>query len=404
MHYTIGIDRKGTVYKHMPYNFDEIIDRAGTHSIKQEAGRKINPSLPEGYIPLWIADMDFACPQPVLDAMRRRLDRRILGYTTMDDPAYEAAVTGWMKRRYGWDIRPEWLSFSSGIVTALYAAVECLTSPGDAVLLMTPAYHPFDDAIRRYGRRPLYSRLNADAGYYTIDWADFESKARRAGCTMLFLSSPHNPTGRVWTEEELWRIGEICFQNHVFVISDEIHADLIRLGQKHIPLAKLFPDASQLITCTAPSKTFNLAGNRHANLIIADPEVRRRWEKTAICGHPGALTVDATIAAYTECDGWLDALRAYLDGSFAMLEKALKARLPGAVFRIPEGTYLAWINFSALGLTDEALRDRISRAGVFAQFSGEFVDHDAGCMRLNMASPRAVLAEALDRICTALGS
>ncbi|MDO4571868.1 MAG: MalY/PatB family protein [Clostridia bacterium] len=386
----------------MPYDFDELIDRSGTHSIKYEAGKKRRPPLPEDHIPLWVADMDFACPEPILEAMRKRLDRRILGYTSTDDALYCEAVTGWMRRRYGWNIRPEWLSFSSGIVTALYAAVDCLTGPGDEVLVMTPAYHPFDLAIRRYDRRPLYTRLKSRGGHYTIDWEDFEDKARRKSCTLLFFCSPHNPTGRVWTEEELRRVGEICIQKGVFIVSDEIHADLLRLGQRHIPLAKLFPDAPRMITCTAPSKTFNIAGNRHANLIIPDPDIRRMWNERANCGHAGALTVDATIAAYTQCDGWLDALRAYLDGSFQMLDATLKARLPKAVYRIPEGTYLAWIDFSRLGLSDERLNELISEAGVFAQFAGDFVDNAAGCMRLNMASPRAVLEEAFARIVRAL--
>lgn len=388
----------------MPYNFDEIIDRQGTYSIKMDAGRKLNPCLPDDYIPLWIADMDFACPDPILAAMRRRLDRRILGYTAADGEAYLDAVVQWMKRRYAWDIRPEWISFSSGIVPALFAAVDCLTQLDDAVLMMTPAYQPFYAAVKRHGRKPLYSPLLSDGGYYSIDWADFESKARRSDCTMLFLCSPQNPTGRVWTAEELRRIGEICFSNGVFVVSDEIHADLIRLGQTHIPFAKLFPDETRLLTCTAPSKTFNIAGNRHANLVIPDKALKSRWDAMAGGGHPGALTVDATIAAYTECDDWLDALRAYLDGSFAMLDKTLRERLPKAIFSVPEGTYLAWINFSQLGLTDERLNECVSRAGVFAQFAGSFVDNDAGCMRLNMASPRQVLAEAINRICKALES
>ncbi len=386
----------------MQYNFDEIIDRSGTHSIKLDKGREMNPYLPEKYIPLWIADMDFACAEPILEAIRQRLEKRILGYTMMDEPVYQDAVAGWMKRRYGWDIQPEWLCFSSGVVTALHAAVECLTGPDDAVLVMTPAYHPFYDAMKRCGRKPLYSRLLSESGYYSIDWDDFEQKASLPDCTMLFLCSPQNPTGRVWSEDELRRIGEICFSNHVFVVCDEIHADLIRVGQRHIPLAKLFPNESRLITCTAPSKTFNIAGNRHANLVISDPEIRNRWEEKTVCGHPGALTVDATIAAYTQCDDWLDQLRAYIDGSFALLDDTLKERLPKAVFRIPEGAYLAWINFSKLGLSDKRLEELISRAGVQAQFSGDFVDNDQGCMRLNMASPRSVLAEAFDRICSAL--
>lgn len=386
----------------MQYNFDEFIDRAGTNATKYAAARRVNPHLPEEFIPMWIADMEFACASPILEAMRARLDRRILGYSSVETPAYFDAVTGWMRRRFGWEIEPEWITFSCGVVASFYAAVQILTKPNDRVLLMTPAYHPFDDAIVALGRAPLYSPLIERDGYYTVDWDDFAAKAADPRCTLFFLCSPHNPTGRVWTTEELTRIGEICFANNVFVVDDEIHADLLRAGVRHTPLAKLFPAESRIVTCTSPSKTFNIAGNRHANLIIPDESVRATFADNAYCGHLGAFGIDATIAAYNECEDWLMQLNAYLDESFAVMDAFFKRRLPKARFRIPEGTYLGWVDLSELGLSEDALDRLVSGAGVFVQFGKDFVSNADCHARINIACPRKTLLAALERICDAL--
>lgn len=385
----------------MKYNFDEIIDRRGSNSIKID-GWEGNPYLPEGSIPMWIADMDFAVPEPILAAMHARLKKRILGYSSCYDPAFFDAVTGWMKRRFDWDVNPDSIVFSSGIVCTINACVEHLTASREGVILMTPAYHPFGDAVAAYGRKPFFSKLIDNDGYYTIDYADLEEKARSPRNTLLFLCSPQNPTGRVWTATELARIGDICFSNNVFVVSDEIHADLVRTGVEHIPFAKLFPNEKRLITCTAPSKTFNIAGNQLANIVIPDEKLRQVWKKKEWTGLPNPLSIDATIAAYNECERWLEELKRYLDKNFLFLRDYLAANLPAARFRIPEGTFLAWVDFSAFGLPDAELRRRISEAGVYAEFAGEFVAHDAGRMRLNIACPRAVLEEGLRRIVLAL--
>lgn len=386
----------------MTYDFDELISRAGTNSCKYEDGPKMNPYLSKDAIPLWVADMDFACAEPILAAMRRRLDKRILGYSSIVEPAYYEAVTGWMQRRFGWETDPEQIVFSSGVVASLFAAVQILTKPGDEVLLMTPAYAPFNRAADTLERTLLYSRLVDDHGYYTVDWADFEQKAARKTCKLFFLCSPQNPTGRVWTEEELRRIGDICFDNDVFVVDDEIHADLTRIGVHHTPLAKLFPKEKRIVTCTSPSKTFNIAGNRHSNLFVPDPAIREQFAHNAYCGHPGALGIDANIAAYNECEDWLDQLRAYLDGNFALLERMLKERLPKAVFRIPEGTYLAWVNLKPLGLPEERLNERVSKGGVFVQFGRDFVDNGDCRARINLACPRSVLETGINRLCDSL--
>ena len=387
----------------MQYDFDRIIDRTGTRCIKADFPHLTDPSLPEDALLLWVADMDFACPPPILDALRRRLDREILGYTHMDDPAYRDAVTGWFNRRHGWDFPGEQIVFSSSVVSALYQSVRLLTSPGDRILLMTPAYHPFADSAAAFGREILFSRLlEQPDGTYLIDWEDFERKASDPACTLFFLCSPQNPTGRVWTRDELRRIGEICFAHGVFVVADEIHCDLTRLGTEHIPFASLFPDETRLITCTSPSKTFNIAGTRHANLIIPDPALRRRWKNDGLTGHTGVFGPVAVISAYTECDVWLDELRAYLDGNFRLLHSVLETELPGVLCPVPEGTYLAWPDFSALGLDESELKQRISSRGVYIQYASEFVDHGDGHARINLAAPRSVIRSAAERICAAL--
>ena len=385
------------------YNFDEIIDRTGTHSIKYEAGRQTNPYLPQEYIPLWVADMDFAAAPPILAAMRRRLDRRIFGYTELGDDCRNS-VCNWMLRRYGWKISTEQIVFSAGVVRAIYAAVEQMTAPGDEVCFLTPAYHPFDDAVRRNGRVPLYSRMQEKQGRWSIDFSDLSAKLRRSTCKLFIHCNPQNPTGRVFTRDELVRIGELCFASNVSIVSDEIHADLTRIGQAHLPIASLFPKETRIVTCTSPSKTFNLAGNNHSHIIIPDPELRRRWIASGCCGHPGALTVDASMAAYDESEDWLEELRAYLDGNFAMMQALFTDKLPKAAFSIPEGTYLGFVDLHAFGLNEAQLKQLISRAGVFVQFGEDFVDNADCYMRVNVACPRSVLKEGLNRICSALSN
>ncbi len=387
----------------MQYDFDRIIDRTGTRCIKSDFPHRSDPDLPEDALLLWVADMDFGCPPPILNALHARLDREILGYTHMDDEEYRNTVTGWFSRRHGWDFPAEQIVFSSGVVSAFYQAMRFLTVPGSKVLLMTPAYHPFADSARAAGRELLFSRLlEQPDGTYRVDWEDFEQKASDPACTLFFLCSPQNPTGRVWTPGELRKMGEICFANGVFVVSDEIHCDLTRTGIRHTPFASLFPDETRLVTCTAPSKTFNIAGTRHANLFIPDPALRDRWKNDGLNGHTGAFGPTAVIAAYTECDEWLEQLRGYLDDNFALLHGMLESKLPGVLCPVPEGTYLAWPDFSALGLSDAELRERISRAGVYIQYGQEFVDHGDGHARINLAAPRSVIRKAAERICSAL--
>ncbi len=385
------------------YNFDEIIDRQNTNSVKYGTGMMMNPDLPKDHIPMWIADMDFACPQPVLDAMKDRLDKKILGYSMLLDPEYYGAVVTWMQRRYGWTISPSSIVFSAGVIKALQVSVDKLTAPTDGVILNTPAYHPFDDAVRLYGRTPVYSPLVNVNGHYTIDFADLERKAAEPGNTLFFLCNPHNPSGRVWTEDELRRIAEICFANDVFIVSDEIHADIIREGQVHIPLAKLYPNEKRIITCTAPSKTFNLAGNHHANLIISDPDLAAEWLQKRFCGMPTALGIDACKAAYTYCDDWVKSMNDYVDENFKLVKKRLEEELPQARFNIAEGTYLAWIDMRAFHRTDKELKKLISGNGLLIEYGPDFVQDGDGFIRINLACPRSLVNKAMDILSKSLG-
>ncbi|MEG1895805.1 MAG: MalY/PatB family protein, partial [Oscillospiraceae bacterium] len=385
------------------YNFDEIIDRKDTNCVKYGAGRMMFPGLPEDFIPMWIADMDFACPQPVLDAMKARIDKRILGYSMILDPEYNVALANWMKTRHNWDANVATNMFSAGVITVLNTAVATLTKPTDGVILNTPAYHPFDDAIKKHGRKPVYSRLVCKDGYYEMDWQDFEKKAKDPNNTLYFLCNPHNPTGRVWTKEELQKIGDICFSNNVFVISDEIHFDFVRANCKHTVFETLFPNEKRLITCTAPSKTFNLAGNQLSNIFVHDPEIAQKWGATSELGHPNPLSIEGCKAAYTHCGDWVTELNEYLDENFKHLAARLKAEAPKVKFTIPEATYLAWLDTSECGLLKQDLMLRMIKEGLHLEYTGEFVENDSDRIRMNIACPRSVLDKAIDAIVKVLG-
>lgn len=387
----------------MKYNFDEIVNRDNTNSIKYGVGKMMYPGLPEDFIPMWIADMDFACPEPILDAMRARLDRRILGYSMILDPEYFTVLGNWMSQRHNWNVDAKTAQFSSGVIVVLDTAVEKLTKAKEGVLLNTPAYHPFDDAIKKHGRKPVYSPLIEKGGRYEIDWEDFEKKASDPDTTLYFLCSPHNPTGRVWTKEELQRIGNICFENGVFVVSDEIHFDFIRSGQEHIVFASLFPEEKRIITCTAPSKTFNLAGNQLSNIFFADSDLAQQWSSGMLLGHPNPLSIEACKAAYALCGDWVDELNCYLDENFLHLEKRLKEEAPKVSFSIPEATYLAWIDVSQCGFSRQELALRLVQAGLQAEYEDEFVDNGDGHIRLNVSCPRCVLDKAIDCLVKVLG-
>ena len=394
----------------MIYNFDEIIDRSHTNSFNAEGFRSILqlepgeeiPRREDGYIRMWVADMDFAVAPEILDAVRARLDRRILGYTGMFDGAYTRALHTWCRKMYGWDFGDEELVCTPGVVYALTQLVEDLVPPGGKVLTMTPAYSQFLHACEYSGAELLRSPLVKDgSGRFVIDFADFAQKAADPAARLLLLCNPHNPTGRVWTEEELQEIGRIAREHDLWVVSDEIHCDLLRTGLRHRPMGKILPDYRKLVTCMSASKTFNLAGLMLSAILIRDEEERTRFRRRAkAVGMLNPLSLAAHQAAYEKGGEWLRQLKAYLDGNFALLDRFLKEELPEAVFFLPEASYLAWVDLRGClpDVTDLGAFFG-NRAGVIVEGgNANFVDNAEGFVRLNLALPRALLEEGLVRM------
>jgi len=391
----------------LKYNFDQIINRYNTNCAKYDCAKYLYQGIPDDVIPMWVADMDFAVPPEVLAAMHDRIDQGILGYTYVMDPGYSASIMRWMKDRFQWDISNCTILPTGNVVDTLHHIVSLLTEPGDGVIVQPPVYPQFFNAVRGEGRTLVYNHLLSENGYYRIDFDDLEQKARKKSNTLLILCSPHNPTGRVWTREELLRVGEICLKNDVRIVCDEVHHDLIRQSQKHIPIASLFPTEKNIYTCTAPSKTFNVAGNNLSNLITADDSLLPRWSQ-AFHDSISPIAVAATQAAYSLCDAWVNELCEYLDESFLYMNQFFQEHLPKTRFQIPEGTYLAWIDFSAYESNPKLLYQKIcQQAGVILE-KGSKYDPDnldsTKYLRMNIACPRSILKDALERIASVLNN
>ena len=397
----------------MAHPFDEELDRRGTDSLKWEFVQSEDD--PERWehtdrflgkdriLPMWVADMDFRCPEPVIEAVIARAQQGVYGYTMPGDDFY-AAVVSWMKRRNGWDINPDWITLTSGVVSALHMLVRAFTSAGDRVLIQPPVYYPFFSAIQNNQAEVLTSPLIYAGGRYQMDFADLEAKARDPRAKMAILCSPHNPVGRVWSTEELTRFGEICLKNDVLVVSDEIHGDLILKGNTFTPFAKISPDfAEHSITCTAPSKTFNLAGLKTSAIIIPDASRRAAFRQAlrssglSLAG--STFGVVAFKAAYEHGERWLERVLEYLQGNLEYLEAYVKERIPQIQVVRPEGTYLVWLDCRKLGL-DKVELERLmrSQARVYLDEGGIFGPGGEGFERINIACPRSILTEALDRI------
>lgn len=390
----------------MSWNFDRIIDRRNTQCLSIEAcrGRMDIPYSDEEIVRMWVADMDFAAPDCVLQALHARVDHGIFGYTEMFGDALPQAFAAWCERMYGWRFPQEQLCTSHGIVPALFDLIRLRCKPGEKALFFTPSYGPFRRAAVDTGHEYVCSDLiRGEDGVFRIDFDDFAAKAADPAVTVCILCNPHNPTGRIWTDDELRRIGEICLENGLLILSDEIHCDLLRSGRTHTPLAKLFPDSERIVTCMAPSKTFNIAGLQFSTIVIPDPELRAAWKKTHTEGeNPFSLT--AAQAAYSDGGyAWLMALREYIDGNFAFTADYFAAHAPKVRFQIPESTYLAWVDVSAYtGPQTELRRLFAERAGVIVNDGSMFVRNAEGFLRLNLACPRAIVEKGLSRICRVL--
>lgn len=393
------------------YNFDEVIDRKNTNSMNVEGFRDYifhadeSMSFPykdDEFVRMWIADMEFATPEVIIKGIHRRLDRRIFGYTRMFGDDYYNAFASWCKRRYDWEFKREHLMLSNGIIPALFELVDWICGADEEVLFLTPSYAYFKYAAEFSKKSIVCSDLINEGGYYTIDWVDLEQKAAADKTKLFIFCNPHNPSGRVWTQEELERVAGIIEKNQLWVISDEIHCDLLRQGMRHIPLAKVMPHYQKFITCMAPSKTFNMAGMMISNIIIRDDAMRSLWsERHYSMMNP--LSIAAAQTAYEEGEDWLDALWTYLDKNFETVGTYLAEQLPKANFRISEATYLAWVDLSAYFTPEESLPEFFAyKAGVLLEGGNMFVRHSDGFIRLNLACPNATVIEGLRRICEAV--
>lgn len=396
------------------YNFDEIISRKNTNSQNVDGWRgflfgkdkdKAFPYKDDEFIRMWVADMEFAVADEIRQAISDRLDQKILGYTNVTDPEYFNAFENWCKSRYNLSINREELTFSPGIIPALYQFVESLVKPGEKVLTFTPAYGFFKKATDYKGIELIPSELIYDNGDYRIDYEDFEAKLKNDNVKLMFFCNPHNPTGRIWEKEEMKKIAEICEKYDIWVISDEIHCDLLRSGNKHTPMANIMKDYDKLITCMSASKTFNLAGLLHSSILIRDEKTRRDFKgKDKLGGLTNPLSVAAHKAAYEKGERWLEELKLYVDESLRYIEDFLKKNIPGAIFKIPAATYFAWINFSeVLPDIDDLPLFFANNAGVLVEAGDSmFVGNAKGFVRLNLAMPRSYIIEAMDRIKSAI--
>ena len=399
------------------YNFDEIIDRRHTNAMNTDGFRDYIfhadetmkfPYQDEEFIRMWVADMEFATPDVVIDGIKKRLEKRIFGYTRVFEKSYYDAFAAWCKSKYDWTFDRKELVMSNGIIPALFEMVEYICKPDEKVLFLTPSYAYFKYAADASHRESVCSDLINTDGYYTIDYEDLEKKAADEKTTLFILCNPHNPSGRVWKEEELKKIGEIIEKNNMWVISDEIHCDLIRRGVTFTPIMNVAPEyADHIVVCTAPSKTFNLAGMKTSNIVIHNKELQKKW-KDYVNGSlsmdgASALGMTAMIAAYTEGEEWLEQLKDYLDGNFAYIDEYLKKYLPKAHLVKAEGTYLAWIDLNGYVDRDEKKLEELmqKKAKVALDEGYIFGDEGRGFERINVASPRSVIEECMNRIRTA---
>ncbi len=389
----------------MPYNFDTPISRRHTDSLKYDFAKRRH--MPENLLPLWVADMDFQTAPPVIDALVQKAEHGIFGYSETD-ASYNTVLTGWFKRQYEWDIDPKWLVKTPGIVFAITQAIQAFTKIGDSILIQEPVYYPFRESIELNHRNVVVNPLVYKDGTYQIDFDDFEEKIIREKVKLFILCSPHNPVGRVWREDELRRLGDICLQHHVLIVADEIHADFTYPGHKHLVFANLderYLDCT--ITCTSPSKTFNLAGLQLSNIFIKNPKLRKAFKHQIEINGYSQLPITGIVscqAAYAHGDDWLTELRSYLKDNLDYIRERLSSDLPSLHIVEPEGTYLLWLDFSGYGLDDASIHDRmIHKAKLWLDGGTIFGENGSGFQRVNIACPRATIEEALNRLIQGFG-
>lgn len=386
-------------------DFDSVIERKNTDCLKYDFAKR--RGRPEGVLPLWVADMDFRTSEKILDAIEARVRHGIFGYTESRESYFEA-VAGWMRKKHGWEVQESWLVKTPGVVFALAMAVKAYSGAGDAVLIQQPVYYPFTEVIEDNGRKAVSSDLVlGEDGKYYIDFEDFERRIVENHVPLFLLCSPHNPVSRVWTEEELTRIGEICLKHNVIIVSDEIHEDFVFGERRHYVFAKLkkeFADIS--VTCTSPAKTFNLAGLQVSNIFIPNGNLRRQFRKQiAAAGYSqlNAIGLTACEAAYRYGGQWYEAMMKYVGANIEFMKNYIKRELPMLKMTEPEGTYLVWVDFRALGLSEGELEELIvKKANLWLDSGAIFGKVGEGFERFNVACPRSILEQALEQLRAAI--
>lgn len=381
-------------------DFDQIIDRKNTDCLKYDFAKR--RGMPEDVLPFWVADMDFKVSSYIEDALIARAQHGIFGYSEVQTPYFET-VRDWMKKHHNWEPQEKWLVKTPGIVFALAMAVKAYTERGDGVLVQLPVYYPFSEVIEDNGRRVVSNTLYlGEDNRYHIDFEDFEQKIVEEKIKLFFLCNPHNPVGRVWTREELTRLGDICVKHQVVVVSDEIHHDFIWKGEHEVFANIKSAYEAISITCTSPSKTFNIAGMQISNIFIPDSALRRKFKQelnASGTSQLGAMGLVACEAAYQKGEEWYQAMCAYVKDNFAFTKQYVEEQLLGVTMIDSEGTYLVWLDFRGTGLSADELDRRIIYEAKLWLDSGKiFGDSGRGFQRINAACPRSVLKEGLDRI------
>ncbi len=386
------------------YNFDELIDRKGTGTMKwDKLGKQFGS---DDLLPLWVADMDFRAPQPVIDAIVSRARHGIFGYTRIKDSYYESIIS-WYRRRYKWDLNREWFVFTPGVVPAIILVIRALTRPGDGVIVQSPVYYPFYESVELNGRHIINNPLKLVKGRYEMDFEDLERKTKDPRARLLILCNPHNPVGRVWNRDELKKLGEICNRNGVTVIADEIHSDLRYPDIPFTNYASISDEFAQnSITCTAASKTFNLAGLQISNIIIPNRMLRQKYENivdSAKAVRPNSFAADAVEAAYNYGEEWLEELLEYLKGNLEYMKQFFSENVPEVKVIEPEGTYLVWLDFRTIEPDSKKLEKMMLGDAKVALDEGYiFREGGEGFERINIACPRKTLNKALKQISEAV--
>lgn len=386
------------------FDFDEVIDRKGTNCAKWDT-IELN-GKPEDVIPLWVADMDFKAPHQIQEALEERIQQGIYGYSIIGDEYYEV-VQSWMKRRHDFDVKKEWIVPTPGVVTALKLCVNSFTQEGDAIIINRPVYYPFGMAIEFNNRQVIDNPLLFENGQYHLDIQLFEKQIQEHNVKMFILCNPHNPIGKVWTREELKQIGNVCQKYHVIVVADEIHQDFVYGRHIHVPFYNVDESFREFsIICTAPSKTFNLAGLQTSNIIIANDDMRKKYQQKMECfgvNTPNFLGTIACEVAYRDCELWVDEMLEYVYDNFTYLDEFLKTNLPEIRLIQPQGLYLAWVDFRALNLNDQELEKfMLEKAGLWLDEGYIFGIGGSGFERFNLAMPRALLEECCQRLLKAI--